>query len=182
MGISVDTYKRVALEDVDEAWELECGRLRRKPAMTIEHGSLPWFLARQLTRQLDDQYLVGTNSGRLQAPGGSYYIPDLVVLPVATVRRVAAARPRELAIIDEAVPLVVEVWSPSTGDYDATGKLRGYQQRGDAEIWLIHPYDRTLTAWRRQSDGTYTETLHREGVIEPISLPGVRIDLTALFS
>jgi Uma2 family endonuclease len=76
---------------------------------------------------------------------------------------------------------VVEVWSPSTGDYDVDAKLPVYQQRGDLEIWRIHPYERTLTAWRRQPNGSYQETIHREGVVKPAALPGVAIDLGPLF-
>ena len=79
------------------------------------------------------------------------------------------------------MPLVVEVWSPSTGQSDIEEKLREYQQRGDLEIWRIHPYERTLTAWRRQPDGSYTETLYRGGIIEPAAIPNVRIDIDRLF-
>jgi Uma2 family endonuclease len=86
-----------------------------------------------------------------------------------------------LAIFSDPLPLVVEVWSPSTGDYDVDAKLPVYQQRGDLEIWRIHPYERTLTAWRRQPDGLYQETIHPEGVVKPMALPGVAIDLGALF-
>jgi len=85
-------------------------------------------------------------------------------------------------VLDEPLPLVVEVWSPSTGGYDARTKLPEYQRRGNAEIWFIHPYDRTLTAWQRQPDGSYRESLRRGGIVEPIALPGVRIDLDALFA
>ena len=85
------------------------------------------------------------------------------------------------AIFSDPLPLVVEVWSPSTGDYDVDAKLPVYQQRGDLEIWRIHPYERTLTAWRRQPDGSYQETIHREGMVKPAALPGVAIDLGALF-
>ena len=60
-------------------------------------------------------------------------------------------------------------------------KLRECQRRGDAEIWRLHPYERTLTTWRRQADGSYSETVYREGVVEPIALPGVRINLADLF-
>ena len=182
MGVSVETYKRVALEDLDERWELDCGRLRRKDEMTIEHDSIPMFLAMELAQQLDKrQYIVGTNTGRLRSPDDSFFIPDLVVIPRALALRVRAAHPRELGVFDDPLPLVVEVWSPSTGAYDREKKLPGYQQRGDAEIWLIHPYERTLTVWRRQTDGSYTETLYREGTVAPVALPGVRITLTALF-
>ena len=76
---------------------------------------------------------------------------------------------------------MVEVWSPSTGDYDVDAKLPVYQQRGDREIWRIHPYERTLTSWLRQPDGSYQETLHRGGIVALVALPGVTIDLDELF-
>jgi Uma2 family endonuclease len=79
------------------------------------------------------------------------------------------------------MPLVVEVWSPSTGDYDVEQRLREYQQRGDLEIWRIHPYERTLTSWRHQPDGSYLQLDYRDGIIEPAALPGVAIELARLF-
>jgi len=80
-----------------------------------------------------------------------------------------------------ALPLVVEIWSPSTGDYDVETKLREYQRRGDLEIWRIHPYERTLIAWRRQADGSYTESAFSQGMVKPVALPNVTIDLDSLF-
>jgi Uma2 family endonuclease len=56
-----------------------------------------------------------------------------------------------------------------------------YQRRGDAEIWRIHPYEQTVTVWRRQEDGSYDERIYRDGVILPAALPGVTIDLARLF-
>jgi len=66
------------------------------------------------------------------------------------------------------------------GGYDVDAKLAVYQQRGDLEIWRIHPYERTLTSWRRQPDGSYEESIHRGGTISPVALTGVAIDLDAL--
>jgi Uma2 family endonuclease len=77
--------------------------------------------------------------------------------------------------------LVVEVWSPSTGDYDVEEKLHEYQRRGDLEIWRIHPYERILTAWRRQPEGTYEELVQHDGSVEPVALPSVKIELQRLF-
>jgi Uma2 family endonuclease len=82
---------------------------------------------------------------------------------------------------DTPLPLVVEIWSRSTGDYDIETKLREYQRRGDLEIWRIHPYERTLTAWRRQPDGSYAESFHTEGIVHPIALPNVTIELDRFF-
>lgn len=76
---------------------------------------------------------------------------------------------------------MIEIWSPSTGRYDIIEKLRDYQARGDLEIWRVHPYERTITAWRRSPDGSYTESIYRGGTVRLESLPGVAIDLDTLF-
>jgi Putative restriction endonuclease len=59
-------------------------------------------------------------------------------------------------------------------------KLQGYRERRDSEIWFIHPYERTLTIWRRQPDESYAEEIYRGGVVPVASLPGVVIDFDAL--
>ena len=182
MAISMETYERVALEDGDEQWELVCGRLRKKPPMTIEHGDVITALARALLSQLDPAlWSLRINHGRARFTAQSVYIPDLCVVAQALKRRLQAEQRGRLDVYDDPLPLVVEVWSPSTGTYDVNTKLPEYQRRGDAEIWYIHPYDRTLTAYRRQPDGTYTETVYRDGTVAPVTLPGVRIELAALF-
>jgi len=181
MPISEKTYRRVALEDPDGHWELVCGRLRSKPGMTTEHNQSMARLNRQLNAQLDDrEYTVRVESPRLRSASGSYYLPDICVVPAAYVRR-SQETPGRFEVYEEPMPLVVEVWSPSTGDYDVEEKLREYQRRGDLEIWRLHPYERTLTAWRRQPDGGYGQTLHRDGSVQPVALPGVTIELARLF-
>ncbi len=180
MPISFETYARVALEDTDAQWELVCGRLRQKPTMTIEHEGADWHLAAQLSRQLDERQFLVSQNGRLRIASGSYYIPDLCVIPVTLVRRIRRERPRQLAVLDEPQPLVVEIWSPSTGGYDIETKLPGYRERGDLEIWRLHPYDRVLTVWRRQPDGGYAEARYGgDAVVELAALPRVRVDLAA---
>src|SRR5712692_8060144 len=82
MPISETTYKRVALEDHGACWELVCGHLRSKPAMTTEHNDVIGALYRQLDRQLEEaEYLMRSNTGRLRIAGGSYYVPDVFALP-----------------------------------------------------------------------------------------------------
>ncbi len=183
MGITAETYERVALEDVHGGWELVCGQLRQKPPMTTEHQSAIRQAAEQFHDQLDRrEYAVDTAQTRLRISAENYLIPDLCVLPRELVRRRRMEHPRELEIFDGPLPLVVEVWSPSTGDRDRNEKLQAYQRRGDAEIWLIHPYERWLKAWRRQADGSYSETLFSgAAIVEPLALPGVRIALAKLF-
>jgi Uma2 family endonuclease len=182
MVISVKTYEQVALEDGDETWELAHGVLRKKPGVTAEHSGVMSALARQLYLRLDEnQYDLRVNSTRLRIPSGSFYVPDLVVVPRTLVLR-ARGRPDQLEVYAEPMPLVVEVWSRSTGDYDVEVKLQEYQARQDNEIWRLHPYQRTLTAWRLQPDGTYDRREYPGGTVRPIALPDVEVDVVALFA
>lgn len=183
MPVSEKTYKMVALEDPEGHWELHYGVLRQKPAVSFEHSHLITELFFSLRQQLDQrEFAVRPDLGRVRRSSQSYYIPDVYVVPAALVREGRSRRPRALEVYVDPLPLVVEVWSPSTGEYDVESKLPKYQQRGDREIWRIHPYKRTLTAWRRQPDGSYTETLYTGGIVRPVALPGVGIDLDALFA
>lgn len=176
------TFEEIALADPDRHWELHDGLLREKPGMSIEHNDVMAELARWLGNQLDRmEYRVRSNSARLRVSGGVYYIPDVVVIP-AEMERALRGRPGRLEVYVEPVPLVVEIWSPSTGAYDIGEKLAGYQQRGDREIWRLHPYERTLIAWRRQPDGSYVEMTYEGGTVEPVALAGVVVDLDALFN
>lgn len=179
--ISNETYERLALDEPDRKWELWDGRPREKPGMTYAHNESAYRLGFTLGTQLDmSAYRVRVDAGRVHRPGSTYFIPDVFVFPVAYVTP-RLRRDDVLEVYDQPLPFVAEVWSPSTGDYDRTEKFAAYRQRGDCEIWFLHPYERTLTTSRRQPDGSYTETLYTGGIVPAASLLGVAIDLDALF-
>lgn len=181
MPVSAETYERVALEDPESRYELVCGRLYRKPDVTTEHAGVINRLDHFLQRHLDiDEFEVRASYGRLRVPGGNYRIPGICVIPRTMVLRLRQ-HPGTFEVFDDPVPLVVEVWSPSTGSYDVHTKLVEYQLRRDREIWYIHPYEHTLRAWRLQPDGSYTETSYTGGTINPVALPGVSIEIDRLF-
>jgi Uma2 family endonuclease len=181
MPVSARTYEQIALEDPEGQWELWCGELRSKPGMTFAHNDLMTELGFILRSQLDpSRYRVRINAGRVRHGETHYYIPDVVVIPVELT---ASFRNERFALeaYSAPLPLVVEVWSPSTGAYDVDTKLPEYQRRGDQEIWRIHPYEHTLTTWRRREDGSYEQLLHEHGPVRPIALAGVSVDLDMLF-
>jgi len=182
MPVTERTFEQVVIEDPEGRWELHRGRLREKPLMSWNHTDVMSYVGFQLQQQLDRRkYRVHINGARVRRSFESYYMPDVVVVPT-DMGIVLRDRPKQAEILDAPLPLVIEVWSPSTGEYDVAAKLPEYQDRGDSEIWLIHPFERTLTAWRRQPDGSYVEQVYRSGRVEVASLPGVTIDLTVLFA
>ena len=179
--VSEQTYRRIALEEPDRHWELHRGRLREKPPTSVEHNWLAFYLGHLLQSQLDpNEFRLRVNAPRLRRSAANYYLPDVAVIPAA-LERTLRQHPGSLDAYADPLPLVVEIWSPSTGDYDVNEKLDEYQRRGDLEIWRLHPFERTLTIWQRQPDGTYVETILRDQVVRPAFLPGVAIDLSVLF-
>lgn len=177
--VSEEAFRRVALRDPEGQWELHDGQLREKPPMSAEHNDLMFHLGFMLQRQLPrHQYRLRVNGGRTQSVPGVTYIPDVAVIPIEIER---TQRGHGLEVYEQPLPLIAEIWSPSTGSYDVDAKMPAYQARGDAEIWRVHPYERTITVWQRGTDGSYRQTLHRDGSITVSSLPGVTIDLGELF-
>ena len=178
--ISEQAYRELALNESDRLWELWEGVPREKPLMSMKHDNVSFLLGHLLQSQLDWQaFRVNVNGGKTRRSARNYYIPDVVVIPAAF-QVPFEDDPRAFNAFAEPLPLVVEVWSLSTGAYDFATKLQGYRERGDAEIWFIQPYERTLTAWRRQPDGSYAEEAYRDGVVPVASLPCIVIDLDSL--
>ena len=179
--MSEQAYREFALGDGSGQWELVDGQLRERSGMSATHGKVMMRVVALLLDQLDDAaYSVRAQHARLRVSAETYYVPDIVVIPAAYEWPLL----EQLNALDayaEPLPLVVEIWSPSTGRYDMVKKLPDYQRRGDLEIWYVHPLERTLTAWRRRTDGTYSETTYRRGAFRVDALPDVEIDLDKLF-
>jgi Uma2 family endonuclease len=178
--ISEQEYRELALNDTDHLWELWDGVPREKPLMSMKHDNVAFYLGLALANQLDRNiYRVNVNGGKTRLSARNYFIPDVVVIP-AVFQIPFEDDPRSFNAFAEPLPLVVEVWSRTTGAYDFSTKLHGYRERGDLEIWYIHPCEHTLTVWRRQADGSYPETLYEGGIVAVASLPGVAVDFDAL--
>ena len=150
--------------------------------MSSGHDRSLLELTHQLFRQEDRaRFVVLPGLGRVARATTSHYIPDLCIVTAA---QFAAfdGRNQSLHEYREPLLLVAEIWSPSTGKYDIDEKLPEYIARGDAEIWRLHPFERTLKAWRRRPDGGYDEVEFTGGMIGLHMLPSVTIDLDVLFA
>lgn len=176
-----DDFEQYVLQHPDRKWELYDGSVREKPQVASEHNDAMVYLGSDLARQLDRRvYRVRINSSHIQRNSDSFFIPDVCVLSSDEFRK-RLGHPDRLEMYDMPLFLVVELWSKSTGPYDVNTKIPEYKSRGDLEIWRLHPYERTLTAWRRNQAGTYDEAHYSGGLVTVASLPNVVVDLDALF-
>jgi Uma2 family endonuclease len=171
------TYERLAVLEEHKLTELWDGVPVEKPVMRQGHGDAMVFLALALGPQLDLGHVrLRVNHTKLAIPGGNYFIPDVAIVPAP-----AIGVPDAADLFHVPAFLVVESWSPSTGACDARVKIPGYKARGDAEIWRVHPIERSVVRWVRQPDGRYDETLVTSGRIGLAALPGVAVDLADVF-
>ena len=172
-------YEEFVRSGVEGLWELHNGVLVEKPGMSWRHSAIASLLGFLLQMQLDlAEYRVFYDS-RVRRPTETIFIPDVMVVPMAY--GLSLVDDTRLAIFSDPLPLVVEIWSRSTGDYDVETKIPVYRQRGDADIWSLHPFAQTLSRSVRQPDESYRESIHHGGIVALAALPGVEIDLDRLF-
>jgi Uma2 family endonuclease len=181
MAVSIKTFEQLALEEPAEKWELADGHVRKKPAMTMKHYDLAFELAYAIRSQVShDRFHVRCDQGRLLS-GTSYLVPDVFVVEANQADQFRGLD-ATLEAYSEPVPFVAEVWSRSTGQYDLAGKLDAYRQRGDQEVWLLHPYEKWIRINLRGPSGDYIESDVRSGLVRLTAIPGVVINVESLFA
>lgn len=186
MAVSEGTYLQLALEDKEGQWELVDGWLRSKAGDNAIHNHVMTHLAFAVMNGLGsdgrsgcEDFEVRINSARIRIRQRTFLMPDVLV---ATAEQAAPLWDQEvLEHYTTPVPFVAEVWSVLTGDDEVEPKLDEYRQHGEHEIWRLRTDNREVTAWRRQPDGSYTETYYQGGRVPIQSLPSVTIDIDSLF-
>jgi hypothetical protein len=119
-------------------YELWDGVPVEKPGMTFDHDGESAYLGAMLINQLDRRdYVVNVNGGKARRSERYYFIPEVVVIPMAYGAHLHGD-PRGVNAHAEPLPLVVEIWSRTTARYDYGVKLQAYRERGDLDIWFIH--------------------------------------------
>ena len=91
--------------------------------MSVEHGGIMMEQALSLGTQLKrDEYEFRINHAKLMRSELPCDVPDLAVISAGLIRALPAT-PGSLDAYAAPPPLVVETWSPSTGDSDIERKL-----------------------------------------------------------
>jgi Uma2 family endonuclease len=182
VAISFKTYAQLALEDPESRWEMWAGEVRRKPPESFLHGALIDALVEQLVPQLvGGAYRLSVNHARLMVDPHQVCLPDLALVPRALTERAVRERPRALEAYHTALPLVIDVWTPATAEYDVDAKIPEYRRTSTDEVWLVHPAARAVTTWIRRPSGGYHEVIRAGGLLSPARIPDLKLDIHALF-
>ena len=153
------------IDDVDDLpddgnrYEIADGSLIVSPPPDLPHNSANDYLGDLLKRQAPTDFrVIAVPTGVDIRRRGSYYIPDLVVVPAAVMRTAA----KNLSPAD--VLLVAEVLSPSNRLTDLLLKRHDYAAAGIPHYWIVDRVNRTLTVLVLDDGET---TYREEAVVEP---------------
>lgn len=101
--------------------------------------------------------------------------PDVSFLKNENLSRIQDAR------VVGPMDLVVEIFSPSTRDYELNEKRRAYRDGGVPEIWLIDPDQRRAVFDIKRRNDYESQTLET-GWFESSALPGFRLNMDWLWA
>jgi Uma2 family endonuclease len=183
LGISFRTYAQLALEDAEGRWELVGGSTRRKPPESFQHGAVIDSLVEQLVPQLSGtMFRMSINHARVMIDPHHILMPDLMVVPRAVSARAVKERPNALEAYHTSLPLVIDVWSPATAEFNVDARIPEYRRANVEEIWVVHPAARAVTTWVRRASGVYEEVIRAGGILAAARVPDLALDLNVLFS
>jgi len=177
--LTVHDYHRMAEAGVlrpDARVELIEGEIIDMAPIGNHHQSIVDQLNRALVRAVGDRAIVRVQ-GSIRLSQWSEPGPDLALLaPRADFYRT------EFASAADAL-LVIEV-SDTTLHYDRDRKVPLYGRHGVAEVWVVDVRAKTVLVYRSLRDGQYEQhtLLERPATLEVRALPGVVLDVAALFA
>jgi Uma2 family endonuclease len=77
--------------------------------------------------------------------------------------------------------LIAEVLSPANTRAERAEKLKDYESLGVPEVWVVAPEARTVEVLSLMDARFSTTELLREGKLKPLLLPGVTIEVEAIW-
>jgi Uma2 family endonuclease len=169
-------------DDGTERW-LIAGELRERP-MTVRnrvHSRVMIRIGKFLDNWLDEQpaprgQVLGCEVGvRLSRDPDTTVGVDVVYVSADVIVRQTG----ETTLIEGIPTLVVDILSPNDTIEEIHEKITVYQAAGVPLVWVVHPYDRTVTVYR--SDGKLEWFNADEELSGEPHLPGFRVPVARLF-
>lgn len=140
------------IPDDGNRYELHDGELLVSPAAKMPHHFSIMRLFRTLSPTCPpDLFIITSGAGADLGRRRTYYIPDLVVVPVG----VATADINECRAAD--LVLAVEVLSADNRRNDLARKRHGYGRAGVPNYWIVDGRDRSLSVLTDPYEDGYRE-------------------------
>lgn len=176
--ITADEYHRMAevgLLAPDARVELIEGEIIEMTPIGREHMSVVDQLTELFVRAVGESAIVRVQ-GSVRLGSMSEPEPDLVLL-----RRRADFYRNQFASAPD-VLLIVEV-SDTTLRYDRDIKVPLYARHGVPEAWIVDLPNERLLVYGEPNDGTYQRqnVVERPALVSVAALPGLEVDLSAIF-
>ncbi|MBA2349655.1 MAG: Uma2 family endonuclease [Solirubrobacterales bacterium] len=152
--------------------ELIDGVIVEMDPMNPPHVRAVGWLTKHLVPQLDPAHMLTPVCTLYMPSQRSAPEPDIAVLV-------------ENEVGDEAPdPLLVIEVSDASLRYDRITKSRLYARRGVADYWILNVPDQVIEVHREPTDEFWgRRTIHHAGeTLEPLRLPGVKLDIGALLA
>lgn len=149
---------------------------RPRPRHQIVAGEL-FAILRQHTREQGLGFVL-PDADLIIDEQNTYVSPDLMYF---TAERFAQIDPTQMIRVRP--DLVVEITSPTSGEYDRRTKHRLYADLGVPHYWIVDPERTALAEFVLRLDGNYEErTVAVTGSFEPVLFPGLNINLAAIIA
>ncbi len=172
---SESDYFELANEDLKLEFDGECLYIH-SPA-TKRHEKLVYKLLKYFEKYFELHPDLGEALGSrfaLRLPTGKRPEPDIVVVPVDTVK--------ETDSIFKGIPLLlIEILSPTTRDHDLYNKREWYMDAFVPEIWYIDLEEKKVITVRKEHSDEYIVQENVKGKVESQILPGFEIEIEELF-
>jgi Uma2 family endonuclease len=176
-SLTYDDLER-ARETSADRFELIEGELFVTPAPALRHQDILGNLYVPMRQAVQDPGLGRVYLAPVDVRLAEHTIvqPDLVVVLGDRSRILGQLR------IDGAPSLIVEIASPSTSTRDLGIKRDLYARHGVPEYWFTDTDARTMTIFSNPRDGRYHGETVATDVAVSVTIPGVSVDLAALFA
>ena len=172
------TYEDYASMPEDKRYELIWGEILKVPSPDVPHQALGFSLAQQVSDHVK------------KTDAGSVYVAplDVVLDRHSTVQPdiIFVSKARANIVTDKniqgAPDLVFEIVSSGSADRDKLVKRKLYEEHGVREYWLVDREEKQITVYILKGRAFKVHGVFGEGdTATSLVLPGLRIDVTALF-
>jgi Uma2 family endonuclease len=165
--------------------EIVHGESRIMPPPNERHADLIDELSDILRTQLDRREHRVTSAGAglgIERVPLTYRIPDLMVFRTEARRWDREQKAGNDPYIWTVPELIVECLSPSNRKGSIQELLADYARAEVPEIWLLDPKQPQFTSYRFESGVLKPSLAMKSGLVTPMLLPNVAVDLAALWA